>query len=153
MVLYLRKIGASEAEAEDSAQEAMTQAFKAWDLIRSPRAWVRKAAFTSYVRRAESMRRESPVPEAGTLMTGRVSSTESIHQEKQEEWRVIAIMRQLPPQQRKVAALFYDGLLLEEIAEVTGKPAATVRSLLRHARTRLKEVAQSEGIDSPGAPL
>ena len=151
MVLYLRKIGASEAEAEDAAAEAMTQAYKAWDQIWSPRAWVRKAAFTSYIRHAIKVRKENPVPEPGELMTGRVSSTEDNHQERQEEWRVIAIMRQLPPEQRKVAALFYDDLSIDEIAEVAGKPAATVRSLLRHARTRLKEVVQSEGVDSSGA--
>jgi len=153
VVLYLRKIGASEAEAEDAVSEAMTQACKAWDQIRSPRAWVRKAAFTSYIRHAEKMRKENPVPEPGGLMVGRVSSAEEKYQEQQEECSVIEIMRKLPPEQRKVASLFYDGLSLEEIAEVAGKPNATVRSLLRHARTHLKEVVQSEGIDSPGVVL
>lgn len=148
-MLYLRKNGASEAEAEDAVQEAMTQVYKAWDRIRSPRAWVRRAAFTCYVRHAKRVRKENPVPELETLMSGRVSPTEENH--KEEQWRVIAIMRQLPPEQRKVAALYYDGLSLEEIAEVADKPAATVRSLLRHARNRLKEVVQSEGVDSPGA--
>jgi RNA polymerase sigma-70 factor (ECF subfamily) len=150
VVLYLRKIGASEAEAEDAAAEAMTQAYKAWDEIEAPRAWVRKAAFTSYIRHAEKVRKENPVPELEALMTSRVSSTEENYQERQEEWRVVMIMRQLAPEQRKVAALFYDGLSLEEIAKVAGKPTATVRSLLRHARTRLREVVQSEGIDSAG---
>jgi RNA polymerase sigma factor (sigma-70 family) len=151
MVLNLRKIGASEAEAEDAVQEAMTQLYKAWDQIRSPRAWVRKVAFTSYLRHAEKVRKENPVPEPGELMTGRVNSTEENCQERQEEWLVITIMRQLPPEQRKVTALFYDDLSLDEIAEVVGKPTATVRSLLRHARTRLREVVQSEGVDFGGA--
>ena len=45
LVLHLLlKVGASEAEAEDAAQAAMMQARKRWDRIRSPRAWVRKAA-------------------------------------------------------------------------------------------------------------
>jgi RNA polymerase sigma-70 factor (ECF subfamily) len=83
-------------------------------------------------------------------MTGRVSSTEDNRQDRYYERRVITILRQLPPEQRKVAALFYDGLSREEIAEVIGRPAATVRSLLRHARKRLKEVIQSEGVDSSG---
>lgn len=150
MVLYLRKIGASEAEAEDASAEAMAQAYKAWDQIRSPRAWVRKAAFNSYVRHAEKARKERPVPELGMLITGCVTSIEENYQERQQEWRVIAIMRQLPPAQRKVAALFYDGLSLGEIAEATDRPVTTVRSTLRHARTRLKEVVQSEGVDSAG---
>jgi RNA polymerase sigma-70 factor (ECF subfamily) len=47
-------------------------------------------------------------------------------------------------EQRKVVALFYDGLTREEIAEVLGKPVSTVRSHLRHGRTRLWEVIQSK---------
>jgi RNA polymerase sigma factor (sigma-70 family) len=90
------------------------------------------------------------VPEPEGLTTGRFSSAEENHQERQDERRVVVILRQLPPEQRKVAALFYDGLSMEEIAEVVGKPAVTVRSLLRHARKRLKEVVQSEGVDSSG---
>jgi RNA polymerase sigma factor (sigma-70 family) len=151
VVLYLRKNGASEAEAEDAAQEAMIQTYKAWEKIQFPRAWVRKAAFTSYLRLVEKARKENAVPEPGEFMTGRAGSTDGKYEESQEEWRVIAIMRQLPSEQRKVAALFYDGLPPEEIAEVIGKSAATVRSLLRHARTRLKEVIQSDGVDSLGA--
>lgn len=47
-------------------------------------------------------------------------------------------------QERTVAALYYDGLSAEEIAKASGKPAATVRSHLRHARRALKEVIASE---------
>lgn len=148
VVLYLRKNGASEAEAEEAVQEAMAQAYRAWDQIIFHRAWVRKAAFTCFVHQAERARRENPMPELRVLMAARVGPSEGDRQE--EQWRVIAIMRQLPSEQRKVAALFYDGLSLEEIATAVGKPVATVRSLLRHARTRLKKIVQSEGADSPG---
>jgi hypothetical protein len=41
-------------------------------------------------------------------------------------------------------ALFFDGLSAPEIADITGKPVATVRSHLRHARKSLKEVIVSE---------
>ena len=149
MVLYLRKNGASGPEAEDAAQEAMTDAYRSWDRIRSPRAWVRRAAFRSYLRHVRKLRRESPALEAeDALMADRISRVEG--SEPDEQWRVIAVMRRLPPEQRKVAALFYDGFSLAEIAEVVGKPAGTVRSLLRHARLRLREVILSEGVDSPG---
>jgi DNA-directed RNA polymerase specialized sigma24 family protein len=57
-----------------------------------------------------------------------------------EQQYVLRLLRALPPQQRTVAALFYDGLACEEIAELGGRPPATVRSHLRHARGRLKEL-------------
>ena len=57
---------------------------------------------------------------------------------------VIELIRKLPMEQRKVAALFYDGFTHEEIAEILGKTNGNVRSLLRHARLRLKEVIQSQ---------
>jgi RNA polymerase sigma-70 factor (ECF subfamily) len=147
LVLFLLKEGASEPEAEDGAQEAMAQALAAWDRPRSPRAWVRRAAFTIYVRHATRLRREQAALAQAVSVTSRASVAEANYKEGQ--WRIVAIMRQLPPEQRKVAALFYDGLTQYEIAEVIGKPVATVRSLLRHARIRLKEVIQSQGLDSP----
>jgi RNA polymerase sigma factor (sigma-70 family) len=115
--------------------------------LRSPRAWVRRAAFTIYVRHATRLRREQAALAQAVSVTSRASVAEANYKEGQ--WRIVAIMRQLPPEQRKVAALFYDGLTQYEIAEVIGKPVATVRSLLRHARIRLKEVIQSQGLDSP----
>jgi DNA-directed RNA polymerase specialized sigma24 family protein len=56
-----------------------------------------------------------------------------------EQQQVLRLLRGLPPAQRTVTALFYDGLTIPEIADLTGKPAATVRSCLRHARRSLKE--------------
>jgi len=64
----------------------------------------------------------------------------------EEQQRVLRLFRGLPEGQRTVAALFYDGLSCEEIAELTGKPPATVRSQLRHARHALKEVITSEAL-------
>ena len=146
VVLYLLKSGASGAEAEDAVQEAMIQAYQAWDRIRSPRAWVRKAAFSCYLRQKEKVNKETRVADPEALMADHTSPTGDDHYE--ERLRVVTLIRRLPAQQRQVAALFYDGLSLAEIAEVTGKPVATVRSLLRHARNRLKEVVHSEGLDS-----
>jgi len=69
----------------------------------------------------------------------------------EEQQRVLSLLRQLPPAQRIITALYYDGLSAEEIAGATGKPAATVRSHLRHARRALKEVIASDR-SRPAAP-
>jgi RNA polymerase sigma factor (sigma-70 family) len=143
-VLFLLKLGADESEAEDAAQEAMVQAFKAWECIEFPAAWVRKAALHSYLRHVKRTRRQASALEQTARHRGTTQRPEM--DLRDEQWRVIALMRQLPRQQRAVAALHYDGLTHEEIAEVLGKPVDTVRSNWRHARTRLKEVIQSEGV-------
>jgi RNA polymerase sigma factor (sigma-70 family) len=146
LVWFLLKVGANESEAEDAAQEAMAQAIKAWERLDYPVTWVRRAAFTSYLRHAQSARREAPV--VGSTAPIRESAQKSDIDLQEEQRFVISVMSQLPPAQRAVAALRYDGLTHEEIAVVLGKSACDVRSLWRHARGRLKEVIQSEGVGS-----
>jgi RNA polymerase sigma-70 factor (ECF subfamily) len=142
VVLYVRKLGGNEKDAEDSAQEAMIQALQAWDRLTAPRAWVRRAAFTCYVRKANRRRSEASLLEwsVGTDEDYRSPSPEL----RDKTMHVIELIRKLPMEQRKVAALFYDGFTHEEIAEILGKTNGNVRSLLRHARLRLKEVIQSQ---------
>jgi len=67
-----------------------------------------------------------------------------------EARRIVALLRRLPEHQRQVAALFYDGLSQAEITLAVDQPVATVRSNLRHARVRLKEMIRSEGIETGG---
>jgi len=65
---------------------------------------------------------------------------------------VIGLLRVLAPQQRTVAALFHDGTTVSEIAELTGRPTATIRSHLRCARNRLKEMIVLDCMPATGAP-
>jgi RNA polymerase sigma-70 factor (ECF subfamily) len=149
LVLFLIKNGAGEADAEDAAQEAMAEAIRAWERIEKPRAWVRRVALRIYVRRALKERRDDTVPlddETHGARSGQPDATTI----EEEQCQVVALMRRLPPAQRTVIALYYDGFTHDEIADVIDKPAATVRSTLRHARAHLKEVIQSETARIPG---
>ena len=136
-------MGASRADAEDAVQEAMILAWRQWESIREPTAWVRTTAVRAFWRHArkdlhrtvvlqEAIEHPSADPELGIF--------------SEEQRRVLGLLRALPTGQGRVAALFYDGLSCEEIADLTGKPSATIRSQLRHARKTLKEVMVS---DSP----
>ena len=140
-VVLLIALGASRADAEDAAQEAMIRAWQKWDSIDSPRAWVWTVAYRAYLRRArardhhaesldESACEPAAQPDLGTSAS---------------EQQVLRMLRALPPGQRVIAACFYDGLTCEEIAEMVGKPPATVRSQLRHARKALKEMIDPGG--------
>jgi RNA polymerase sigma factor (sigma-70 family) len=132
-------MGASRADAEDAAQEAMILAWKQWETIQEPAAWARTVAVRAYWKLA---RVRQPLVSLGESLPEAESNPDlSIFAEEQQH--VLRLLRALPQQQRTVAALFYDGLACEEIAELVGSPPATVRSHLRHARGRLKELVTS----------
>jgi RNA polymerase sigma-70 factor (ECF subfamily) len=145
--VLLITMGASRAEAEDAAQEAMIAAWQQWESIREPAAWARTTAVRMLWKSNHKQLPAAPLDDS----TPQPSSEPDLAVLSEEQQRVIGLLRRLPAAQRAIAALHYDGLLTEEIAEVTGKPAATVRSHLRHARRTLKEVIASDRI-WPAAP-
>jgi RNA polymerase sigma factor (sigma-70 family) len=141
LVAFLRLIGATSAEAEDAAMEAFVSAFRDWDSITQPRAWIRvvaqRALMKSRVRhdRADSafMAIHRPTNPAA---------------EWSERENVIEMLRALPQRQRIVMAYAIDGFDSEEIAQLLGISPQTVRSNLRHARKSLAaRLAQQKKAD------
>jgi RNA polymerase sigma-70 factor (ECF subfamily) len=136
MIVLLIAMGASRADAEDAVQEAMILAWRQWDTLHEPAAWVRTVAVRTYWKSARANQSLTALEDS---MLDAVSDADlSIFTEEQQQ--VLRMLRALPQQQRTVAALFYDGLACDEIAKVLGKPPSTVRSHLRHARSTLKEI-------------
>lgn len=127
-------MGASRADAEDASQEAMVLAWRKWESIDKPEPWVRTVAVRVYWKlvstRPQTVSLDESVPESV------VDSALSIFTEEQQH--VLRLLRALPPMQRTVAALAYDGSTCEEVAMLLGISEATVRSHLRHARKNLK---------------
>ncbi len=138
-VVVLITMGASRADAEDAAQQAMLQAWRQWDTIRYPVTWVRTVAIRVYMDHVGTRPQTIPLDEFASETVAEPDL--SIFVEEQQQ--VIHALRALPPEQRTVVALFYDGATCEEIAEATGKSPATVRSHLRHARRTLKGLMSS----------
>jgi RNA polymerase sigma factor (sigma-70 family) len=141
-VLLLMTMGASRADAEDATQEAMIAAWQQWESIREPAAWIRTTATRSFWRHNRKQQPHTS-PLDATIVQPEIADPDlAIFGEEQQQ--VLSLLRGLAPAQRTIAALFYDGLTVEEIASATGKPAPTVRSHLRHARKALKEVIVSD---------
>ncbi len=141
ITILLIAMGASRADAEDATQEAMILAWQQWDSIREPAAWIRTVAVRAFWRHVGTQ------PDR-TVQLEDISSEPTIDPDlgmfALEQQHILRLLRGLPSEQRTVAALSYDGLSCEEIAELTGKSSATVRSNLRHARRALREVVVSE---------
>jgi RNA polymerase sigma factor (sigma-70 family) len=145
-VVLLVSMGVSRADAEDAAQEAMIQAWQQWESIHEPAAWVRTVAVRIYLKRARmkanqtlSLGESGHEPATGTEL--------GIFVEEQQQ--VLRLLRRLPPQQRTVVAMHYDEATCEEIANTLEISAGTVRSQLRHARKKLKEMMESGGLWHP----
>jgi RNA polymerase sigma factor (sigma-70 family) len=141
-VVLLIAMGASRAEAEDAAQDAMTAAWKQWESIREPDAWVRTVAVRAYLKQVRTRGSRTTLPDE---LAGQVDGGSDLGIFAEQQQQVLAWLRGLPDGQRTVAALYYDELTCEESAEATGKSPATVRSQLRHARNSLKGMMSTGG--------
>lgn len=138
-VLLLIAMGASRADAEDAAQEAMILAWKRWDTIGEPTAWVRTVAVRAYWKLLRTRTLTVPLDES----TPEPVSNSDLDMFGEQE-QVLQLIRGLPPRQRTVIALYYDGSTCKKITELTGMPEGTVRSHLRHGRRALRGVIASE---------
>lgn len=141
LVTFLAVRGAGLAAAADIAQEAMLAAYRSWDGLDWPRAWVRKTALRMWGKYRNAVRAEQPleeVPESSGLLSP-VEAGELVQRHD-----VLAYLRILPDAQREVMAWSYDGFQPTEIAGLLGKHPATVRSLLRQARATLQAAKATE---------
>jgi RNA polymerase sigma-70 factor (ECF subfamily) len=127
-------------EAEDVVQEVFMQAWRQadrFDLSRgTPEAWVcmmaRSRALDRLRRRAS--RREEP-EDAAPAPTLVPRNAEAI--------AVRDALHTLPaPQRRALELAYYDGLTQAEIAERLGEPLGTIKTRIRTAMIRLRDVLE-----------
>ncbi|MFI5906160.1 RNA polymerase sigma factor [Dactylosporangium sp. NPDC051541] len=132
LIAFLLRNGTDRSEAEDFAQEAMISLFKAWGTAADPTAYAYKAAIRTLIARRTRGLQERDLAIRLARLDGR--DTGATPSDADEVRRAL---RALKPEQRIVMALTVDGFKPAEIAALTGKSAATVRSNLRLARENL----------------
>ncbi|MET7422684.1 RNA polymerase sigma factor [Dactylosporangium sp. NPDC005555] len=135
---FLMKSGGSLEQADDAAIEAMFEAYKQWEAIEHPKAWVYQVARRNLFRIRNRDGRY--VHDDGGLWAevadpGGFDALDL----SEESRRVLDLLQALPAKQRSVFAMHYDGWDHAEIAVLLNMDVATVRSNLRHARERLKQ--------------
>jgi RNA polymerase sigma factor (sigma-70 family) len=126
-------LSGSRLAAEDIAQEAFLRAFRDWETIRNPPAWVRKVA----VRRATRTmhRRLLEARALGRLLAGRGPAVAELPEQDAQVWRAV---RALPRRQAQVIALRYVAdAPVAEIAHTLGLAEGTVKAQLHRARQAL----------------
>lgn len=138
LVKILKVMGASPEEAEDAAQDAMTDLFQrlkaGGEPPRTPDGWVLTAAKRFFLKRRKRdqvrwMREIKGFPP-------HVWDDAEMTALEEQQWAEQVLSR-LTPAQRKVIRLVIAGTSTSEIAEMLGMTNGNVRQHLMHGRGRL----------------
>ncbi len=140
---YLMRLGASDAHAEEIAQDVMVSVWrKAHQFDRtqaSVSTWIFRIARN---RRIDVLRRDSKPdldPYDPSLLPPEETAPDDHVSASEREEAVRAALVGLPEEQLKLLTLaFFDGLSHREIAERNGLPLGTVKSRLRLAFDKLR---------------
>ena len=126
-------LSGSRLAAEDLAQEAFLGAFRDWERIHHPSAWVRKVVVRRAGRTAHRWLLEAGA--LARLLAGRGPAVAELPEKDAEVWRAV---RALPRRQAQVIALRYVAdASVAEIAQVLGLAEGTVKAQLHRARHAL----------------
>jgi len=128
---FVRRYGADAHTATDVAQDAFTEAYRQWDSIENPYAWLRKVASRMYYRRLLCEIPVQDVPDRPLIYEDTVEAGEQGRQ-------VFEALAALPARQRQVMAWHLDGYSHAEIAAQLGISQAAIRQNFHRARRALK---------------
>ena len=138
-----RTEGAAEADAHDAVQNAMIKLFRYWGRPDHPKAYLITIAMRECARIVTDRRRHGCVATEDDLASA--ESDPSEEGEIDNRLLIVELVQKLPPAERDVAALDLCDLSTKQIAEILGKPTATVRSLRRNAHNHLKKALRDGG--------
>ena len=146
----VRLLVPTSEDAHDLVQEAYARALARWDVVSgmdNPGAWVRHVAVNAAIdagRRASSRRRALD----RMLAWGRA---EPVAAPDGDTVDVIRALRTLKPDQRRVVVLHYlCDMSVQEIADQTGRPPATVKTHLARGRASLAALFRTEEVSLDG---
>ncbi len=142
---YLMRAGADAAQADELAQETLLTVWRKAETFDAGRAtaatWIFAIARNLRIDRFRKEWRDvaagDPVPDS----IDETAAPDTALSDAERGERVRTALRQLPPEQIKVIELsFFDEKPHAEIAKVLGIPLGTVKSRIRIAMNRLREL-------------
>lgn len=150
LVAYALRLTGDPAQADDVVQDALVAVWQTAGKFRGEGrllAWllgiVHHTAVKSLRRRSTliSEEMEAVLPAADPMPEERVQTGE------QAEWIRHGLSRLTPEHRAVLELVFYQGLNLQEAAQVCGCPVGTIKSRLSHARRQLRGVLnRTEGM-------
>ncbi len=144
-----RRLSGNDADADDLSQEAFFRAWKAIGTFRGDatfKTWICRIVMNLHCTRyATEARRPSEVGLDAALAEGREPSGHAVAIAQELSARVRLAVDALPEKQRAALSLAaYEGMSVDEIAEVLGSRPETVKVNLWLARKRLREVLEGD---------
>ncbi|MFD4865242.1 RNA polymerase sigma factor [Streptomyces sp. NPDC058412] len=137
VTVHLMYRGATPYEAADAAHEAFIELLPdRWRVIEHPRAYLRRVAWTKYLRQPHHL--ESPADPMPDRDGGTCPIREVVLSDTQQ--RILKAIQQLSPAQQEVLSWQMDGFEYSEIARFTGKTEMALRTNAKRGRARLKEL-------------
>ncbi len=147
---YMMRLGASEAEAEELAQDVLVTVWRKADSFDANQAnastWIFRIARN---RRIDAIRRDRPLPlftDDTAFMPADLPHPEDHLNGRQIEACVREALLCLPEEQETLLrSAFFDGMTHSDIAEQTNLPLGTVKSRIRLAYAKLREKLRETG--------
>lgn len=140
-----RRVLGDRTEAEDVAQEAFLQAYRALPTFRGDGpfgAWLGRIAMRMAIARLKQPTplRADPTRAEGWLVNPSESvDPQSITLDDERRAEILQAISKLPEAQRRIVAMrFYGDMSLDEISSATGAPLGTVKSRLHRALASLR---------------
>ena len=135
-----------KALAEDAVQETFVKAFRGWTQFRgqsSEKTWLTKIA----VNTCTDLQRGAWFRHTDRRVTPEMLPEASVPFEEKDSMLTLAVM-QLPIRLREVILLhYYQGLNVNETAEVLGISQPSVSNRLKRGRERLREALEGRELD------
>ena len=146
---YLMKLGSSDIIAEDLLQEVMLTVWKRAETFDRSKAAVSTWLFTiARNKRIDLLRKEIRPeldPEDPMLSREDEKLADTAYEEKQDSEKILEAINTLPKEQsRLINMTFYEDKSHSIIAQELGIPLGTVKSRIRLASSRLKNILAGE---------
>ena len=146
---YLMQQGADAGSAEEITQDVMVTLWRKADLFDPSRSsastWLYRIARNRRIDRLRRQRTADLDPEEPALQPAPAPDVTVEMDARLREERVRAALENLPDEQKQVVKeAFFTGLSHAEIAERTGLPLGTVKSRIRLAFGRLRQMVKAD---------
>ncbi len=146
---YLMQQGADAGSAEEITQDVMVTLWRKADLFDPSRSsastWLYRIARNRRIDRLRRQRTADLDPEEPALQPAPAPDVTVEMDARLREERVRAALENLPDEQKQVVKeAFFTGLSHAEIAERTGLPLGTVKSRIRLAFGRLRQMVEAD---------
>jgi len=138
LLRFALMVTADPEQAEDVTQAVLARAYRVWDRIEAPEAYLKRMVVNEHLkwwRRRSSREVPMAAPVDGTASPDTADAVAS----RDAAWKLLG---RLPRRQRAVLALrYYEDMSDEAIAATLGCAASTVRSQAARALATLRELA------------